>query len=195
MCYIEHHPTDDSDTLCNTLYTSVAEVIVIRRTEPDSNSQEFPCPHQRVQYECTTLRSVGSHTWMLPSGVGLGFTGASSVGRVRNSSDDQFSATLTSKMEDEDLDSDDLFFTSILLIIDPVNGSELICSGTAASGTVFQGNTTVVLTLLARITYTYARARPSATAYYIYVCSPRLTSSRVLAALAGKCLLNPGQAQ
>ena len=82
---------------------------------------------------------------MLPSGVGLGFTGASSVGRVRNSSDDQFSATLTSKIEDEDPDSDDFFCTSTLLIIDPVNGSELICSGTAASGTVFQGNITVVL--------------------------------------------------
>ena len=82
---------------------------------------------------------------MLPSGVGLGFTGTSDDGRVRNSSDDQFSATLTSKMEDEDPDSDDLFFTSTLLIIDPVNGSELTCSGTAASGTVFQGNTTVEL--------------------------------------------------
>ena len=45
-----------------------------------------------------------------------------------------------------------------------------------------------VLTILARITDIYARTRPSATAYYIYVCSPRLTSSRVLAALAGKCL-------
>ena len=83
-------------------------------------------------------------TWILPSGVGLGFTGDSSVGRVRNSSDDQFSATLTSKMEDEDPDNDDFFSTSTLLIIDPVNGSELICSGTAGSGTVFQGNTTVV---------------------------------------------------
>ena len=82
---------------------------------------------------------------MLPSGVGLGFTGASSVGRVRNSSDDQFSATLTGKMEDEDPDSDDLFFTSTLLIKDPVNGSELICSGTAASGTVFQGKTIVIM--------------------------------------------------
>ena len=48
-------------------------------------------------------------------------------------------------MEDEDPDSDDLFFTSTLLIIDPVNGSDIICSGTAASGTVLQGNTTVVL--------------------------------------------------
>ena len=82
---------------------------------------------------------------MLPSGVGLGFTGVSPVGRVRNSSDDQFSATLTSKMGDEDPDSDDFFFTSTLLIIDPVNGSDIImfwCN--CQRGTVFQGNTTVV---------------------------------------------------
>ena len=126
------------------MFVLVAEDTVIGRTEPDPNSQEFPCPHQRVQYECTTLRSVAALTWILPSGVGLEFTGASPVGRVRNSSDDQFSATLTSKMENEDPDSDDLFFTSTLLIIDPVNGSELICSGTAASGAVFQANTTIV---------------------------------------------------
>ena len=124
---------------------SAAEDIVIRRTEPDPNSQEFPCPYQRVQYECTTLRPVAVQSWILPSGVGLGFTGASSVGRVFNNSDDQFSASLTSKMEDEDPDSDDLFFTSTLLIIDPVNGSELICSGTHSGGTVFQGNITVIL--------------------------------------------------
>ena len=81
---------------------------------------------------------------MLPSGVDLGFTGASSVGRVVNSSDDQFSATMTSKMEDEDPDSDALFFTSTLLIIDPVNGSELICSGDV-SGAILNGTTTVVV--------------------------------------------------
>ena len=131
--------TDDSETLCNT----GAEDIVIQRTEPDPSSQEFPCPHQRVQYECTTLRPVAVQRWMLPSGVGLTFTGTSSVGRVVNSSDDQFSVTLTSKMEDPD--SDDLFFTSTLLIIDSVNDSHLICSGTPASGNVFQGNTTLVL--------------------------------------------------
>ena len=121
-----------------------AEDIVLQRTEPDPNSQEFPCPHQRVQYECTTLSPVDTITWILPSGVGLGFTGASSVGRVFNSADDQFSATLTSKMEDEDPDSDDLFFTSTLLIIDPVNGSELICSGDV-SGAILNGTTTVVV--------------------------------------------------
>ena len=48
-------------------------------------------------------------------------------------------------MEDENPDSDALFFTSTLLIIDPVNGSDIICSGTAPSGTVYQGNISVVL--------------------------------------------------
>ena len=48
-------------------------------------------------------------------------------------------------MEDEDPDSDDLFFTSTLLIIDPVNGSEVMCTGIPESGTILQGNTTVVL--------------------------------------------------
>ena len=81
---------------------------------------------------------------MLPSGVSLEFTGASSVGRVVNSSDDQFSATLTSMNEYEDPDSDALFFTSTLLIIDPVNGSELICSGDV-SGAILNGTTTVVV--------------------------------------------------
>ena len=61
-----------------------------------------------------------------------------------NTPDDQFSATLTSKMEDEDPDSDALFFTSTLLIIDPVNGSELICSGDV-SGAILSGTTTVVV--------------------------------------------------
>ena len=127
-----------------------AEDIVIQRTEPDPKSQEFPCPHQRLQYECTTLSPVATMTWILPSGVGLGFTGASSVCRVFNSADDQFSATLTSKMEDEDPDSDDLFFTSTLLIIDPVNGSTFVCAG-VVGGSITRGNATVLLsgTLLA----------------------------------------------
>ena len=141
ICCISNVPCN---TFCSIII--VAEDIVIRRTEPGPNSQEFPCPHQRIQYECTTLRPVAAQFWdLIPSSVRLSFTGASAVGRVRNSSDDQFSATLTSKMEDEDPESDDLFFTSTLLIIDPVNGSELTCSGTAASGTVFQESTTVVL--------------------------------------------------
>ena len=92
----------------------------------------------------TTLSPVATMTWILPSGVGLGFTGASSVGRVRNSSDDQFSVTLTSKLEDEDPDSDDLFFTSTLLIIDPVNGSTFVCAG-VVGGSSTRGNATVLL--------------------------------------------------
>ena len=53
-------------------------------------------------------------------------------------------------MEDEDPDSDDLFFTSTLLIIHPANGSELVCSGTAAGGTVFQRSVIVLSSVSVR---------------------------------------------
>ena len=59
-----------------------------------------------MQYKCQTMIPAVALTWRLPSGDTLpDFTGASSVGRVRNSSDDQFSATLTGKMEDDDPDT------------------------------------------------------------------------------------------
>ena len=98
-----------------------------------------------MQYKCQTLIPTATLTWRLPSGDTLpDFTGASSVGRVRNSSDDQFSATLTGKMEDDDPDTDRFFFTSTLLILEPINGSGLTCIA-SVSGSLSQGNTTTVL--------------------------------------------------
>ena len=125
---------------------TVAEDVVIERIEPDPATQEFPCPHQIVQYKCQTLIPTSALTWRLPSGDTLPeFSGGSSVGRVRNSSDDQFSATLTGKMEDDDdPDSDHFFFTSTLLILEPINGSSVKCIA-SVSGSLSQGNTTIVL--------------------------------------------------
>ena len=108
--------------------TLVAEDVVIERIEPDPATQEFPCPHQIVQYKCQTMVSTFTLTWTLPSGDTLpDFTGGSSVGAIRNSSDDQFSATLTGKMEDDDPDTDLFFFTSTLLILNATNNSILTC--------------------------------------------------------------------
>ena len=122
-----------------------AEDVVIERIEPDPATQEFPCPHQIVQYKCQTLISTASLTWRLSSGDTLPeFSAGSSVGRVRNSSDDQFSATLTGKMEDDDPDTDLFFFTSTLLILEPINGSSLTCIA-SVGGSLSQGNTTIVL--------------------------------------------------
>ena len=124
---------------------TVAEYVVIERIEPDPATQEFPCPHQIVQYKCQTLIATATLTWRLPSGDTLpDFTGGSSVGRVRNSSDDQFSATLTSKMEDDDPDTDIFFFTSTLLILEPINGSSLTCIA-SVSGSLSQENITIIL--------------------------------------------------
>ena len=76
-------------------------------------------------------------TWRLPSGDTLpDFTGGSSVGRVRNSSDDQFSATLTGKMEDDNPDSDLFFFTSTLLIVNTANNSKLTCFASIHEGSI-----------------------------------------------------------
>ena len=128
------------------LHYTVAEDVVIERLEPDPVTQEFLCPHQIVQYKCQTLIPAVALTWRLPSGDTLpDFTGGSSVGRVRNSSDDQFSATLTGKMEDDDPDTDGFFFfTSTLLILEPINGSILTCIA-SVGGSLSQGNTTIIL--------------------------------------------------
>ena len=88
---------------------------------------------------------VTALTWRLPSGDTLpDFTGGSSVGAVRNSSDDQFSATLTGKMEDDDTMTDFFFLISTLLILEPNNGSSLTCIA-SVSGSLSQDNSTIVL--------------------------------------------------
>ena len=82
-------------------------------------------------------------SWILPSGDTLpDFTGGSSVGTVRNSSDDQYSATLTGKMEDDDPNSDNFFFNSTLLVVNSKNGSKLTCFGTVGQDKI-QGNVTI----------------------------------------------------
>ena len=122
-----------------------AEDVVIKRIKPDPATQEFPCPHQMVQYKCQTMIPTATLTWRLHSGDTLpDFTGGSSVGRVRNSSDDQFSATLTGKMKDDDSNTDLFFFSSTLLILEPINGSSLTCIA-SVSGSLSQKNTSIVL--------------------------------------------------
>ena len=118
---------------------------MVERIEPDPATQEFPCPHQIVQYKCQTLLPTATLTWRLPSGDTLpDFTGGSSVGAVRNSSDDQFSATLTGKMEDDDTMTDFFFLNSTLLILKLINGSSLTCIA-SVSGSLSQDNSTILL--------------------------------------------------
>ena len=94
-------------------------------------------PGQRVEYECHILTPTAIFSWILPSGETLpDFTGGTSVGTVRSSSDDQYSATLTGKMEDDDPNSDNFFFNSTLAVPYTMNGSNITCFGTVGQNTM-----------------------------------------------------------
>ena len=69
---------------------------------------------------------VISLTWTLPNGVDLGFGLLRDVGDIRNSSDGNYIANLTQKTEGG---SDGFFFTSTLLVLEPVDGQNLTCTG------------------------------------------------------------------
>ena len=82
--------------------------------------------------------------WTLPTGDVLEFGVLRNVGGVRNSSDNVYSATLTGKTEDGDPNTGRFFFTSTLLILEPVNGSNITCSGGTGADAV-EGGTTVII--------------------------------------------------
>ena len=69
---------------------------------------------------------VVSLTWTLPNGVDLGFGLLKNIGNTRNSSDGNYRANLTHKM---DSGSDGFFFTSTMLVLEPVDGQNLTCTG------------------------------------------------------------------
>ena len=79
-------------------------------------------------------------TWTLRTGDTLVFNAAREVGDVRKSSDNIYSATLTEKRKDDDY----IFFTSTLLVLEPVNGSNITCTG-AGAATLVDITTTIVL--------------------------------------------------
>ena len=65
-------------------------------------------------------------TWTLPNDNNLDFGPSRDVGFVRNSSDGNYIANLTQKTEGG---SDGSFFTSTLLVLEPVDGLNLTCTG------------------------------------------------------------------
>ena len=109
------------------------------RTET-SEIQQLPCPQQRIEYKCQITVPTTALTWTPPTGVILEFGVLRIVGDVRNSSDNVYSATLTEKREDNDPNSERFFFTSTLLVLQPVNGSTLTCDGS----NVGSENTTII---------------------------------------------------
>ena len=95
------------------------------RTEPD-DPQQLPCPHQRQEFQCQITIPVLSLTWTLPNGDHLEFGLLRNVGDIRISLDGNYTANLTYKMNSG---SDGFFFTSTLLVIEPMDELNLTCTG------------------------------------------------------------------
>ena len=87
-----------------------------------------PCPQQMMKYRCEISVPSFAVQWTLPTGGSLDFGHAENIGAVYVSYDNAYSATLTNKTEDPNSASR-YFFTSTLLVMEPVNGSNLTCVG------------------------------------------------------------------
>ena len=83
-------------------------------------------------------------TWTLPDGRNLVFTAARNVGESLKSPNNSYVANLTLKMEDSDPDTDRFLFISTLSVLEPVNGSNLTCTGVTGDAPMAK-NTTIVL--------------------------------------------------
>ena len=102
------------------MITGAAQDIVLERIEPDPG--QFPCPNQRVLYQCQILVPSLGLAWTLPNDDGtLRFSGLSNVDDIRPTppgDDGVYIATLTNKTEDGVPGTDLFFFTSTLLILE-----------------------------------------------------------------------------
>ena len=84
-------------------------------------------------------------TWTLPDNSFLEFDRVSDFGVAINSSDNVYSATLTSRTDDNDPStSTRFFFTSTLLVLEPVNGSTLTCAGGSVADPM-ENTTTIII--------------------------------------------------
>ena len=113
------------------------------RTEPD-DPQQLPCPHQRQEFKCQIMIPVLSLAWFLPNGDILEFGALRSVGDTRNSSDGNYTATLTHKIEDGVQVPARYLYTSTLLVLKSENGSNVTCGELDAS-VEFELSTTVAI--------------------------------------------------
>ena len=112
------------------------------RIEPDP-LQQLPCPQQKIEFRCQILVPSFVMQWTLPTGETVEFGQAENIGAVYVSSDDAYSATLTDRTEDPN-NNNRFFFTSTLLVMEPVNGSNLTC--VAVSGAVpVKESTSIIL--------------------------------------------------
>ena len=120
---------------CSHTVSAQEDDIILVRTEPDPTSQYLPCANQIIVYECQQLISSESLIWTLPNNEEtLRFSLLRDINNTVTSDDDNYIATLTNKTEGEEIDT--FFFTSTLMILEPVDGSTVTCIGGTISNIV-----------------------------------------------------------
>ena len=132
-------------SFCSHTVLAQEDDIILVRTEPDLTSQELPCANQMIVYECQQLISSNDLTWSLPNNEVLRFSLLRDINDTEPpepSDDDNYIATLTNKIEGEVIDT--FLFTSTLMILEPVNGSTVTCTGGTTTNLV-SNDTTIIL--------------------------------------------------
>ena len=127
---------------CSHTVLAQEDDIILVRTEPDPTSQELPCANQIIVYECKQLIPSESLIWTLPNNEILRFSLLRDINDTQTSDDDNYIATLTNKIEGEVTDT--FFFTSTLMILEPVNVSTVTCTG-GISPNLVDNDITIIL--------------------------------------------------
>jgi hypothetical protein len=127
---------------CLIIVSAAAQDVSVVRIEPDP-LQQLPCPQQKIEFRCQILVPSFAMEWTLPTNETLEFGHAENIGAVYVSSDDAYSATLTNRTEDPN-SANRFFFTSTLLVMEPVNGSNLTCVA-VSGGVPVKESTSIIL--------------------------------------------------
>ena len=112
---------------CSHTVSAQEDDIILVRTEPDPTSQELPCANQIIVYEYQQLIPSSELIWTLPNNEILRFSQSRNINDIETSDDDNYTATLTNKIEGDLIDT--FLFTSTLMILEPVDGSTVTCTG------------------------------------------------------------------
>ena len=126
-------------TINTHFFIVAAQDVNLVRTKP--GPEQLPCSQLRVEFICQIMVPSASLIWTLPTGEQLEFSILNNVGDIRNSSNNIYSANLTNKTEDTDPVTHRFLFSSSLLILQPVNGSNLTCSGGTVADPVKSSST------------------------------------------------------
>ena len=107
------------------------------RIKPDP-LQQLPCPQQMIEFRCSISVPSLAIKWILPTGASVQTDNIGGGGSI-----DTYSVSVTNKTEDPNSASR-FFFTSTLLVMEPVNGSNVTCVGLSGADPVKE-STSIIL--------------------------------------------------